>query len=50
MQYYNNIDVSDGIDFNKGSAWKECIFCHYRNFSRKDLDYSYLSLTTAMMY
>ena len=23
------IDISEGIDTNKTSAWKECILCHY---------------------
>ena len=25
-------DVSEGIDSNKTSAWKECMLCHYRYF------------------
>ena len=27
--YFNRIDVSEGTDVNKRSAWKECDICHY---------------------
>ena len=27
--YYDRIDVSEGIDVNKTSASKGCVFCHY---------------------
>ena len=29
MMQYNKINVSEGIDVNKTSAWKECEPCHY---------------------
>ena len=32
MLYFNRIDVSEGIDFNKASASKECDICHYLYF------------------
>ena len=35
MLYYDKIDVSKGIDFNKTSASKECDICHYRYFLDK---------------
>ena len=28
MLYYDRIEVSEGIDFNKTSASKECDVCH----------------------
>ena len=30
--YYDRTDVSEGIDVNKTSAWKECDICHYWYF------------------
>ena len=36
MLYYNKIDVSEGIDFNKS---KECMICHYWYF--KDIGYKF---------
>ena len=35
MVYYENIDVSEGIDINKTSASKECDICHYWYFLGK---------------
>ena len=29
MLWYQKIDVSEGVDINKTSAWKECELCHY---------------------
>ena len=29
MLYYDIIDVSEQIDVNKTSVWKECNICHY---------------------
>ena len=29
MQYFDRIDVSEGIDVNKTSVSKECDICHY---------------------
>ena len=29
MLQYNRIDISEGIDFEKTSASKECTLCHY---------------------
>ena len=37
MIYYERIDVSEGMDFNKTSALKECNTCHYWYF----LNYSF---------
>ena len=38
MLYFDRIEVSEGIDFNKTNASKECDICHYwyfLNFSFK---------------
>ena len=35
--YY--INVSEGIDTNKASAWKECMFCYYWYF--KDVGFKF---------
>ena len=32
MLYFDRIDVSEGIDFNKTSASKECDICPYCYF------------------
>ena len=32
MLYFDRIDVSEEIDFNKTSASKECDICHYEYF------------------
>ena len=37
MLYYDRIDVSERIDFNKESTSKECDICHYWSF----LNYSF---------
>ena len=37
MLYYDRIGVSEGIDFNKTSALKECDICHHWYF----LNYSF---------
>ena len=37
MLHFNRIDVSEGTDFNKTSASKECDICHYWHF----LNYSF---------
>ena len=37
MLYYDRTDVSEGIDVNKTSAFKECGICHYWYF----LNYSF---------
>ena len=37
MLYFARIDVSEEIDVNKTSAWKECDICHYWYF----LNYSF---------
>ena len=29
MLEYDRIDLSEGIDVNKASNYKECSFCHY---------------------
>ena len=29
MLYYEKIEVAEGIDVNKTSAFKECIICYY---------------------
>ena len=35
MLYYDRIDISVSIDFNKASMSKNCIFCRYWYFSDK---------------
>ena len=35
MLYYDRIDVSEGIKFNKTSALKKCDICHYWYFLDK---------------
>ena len=35
--YYDRIDVSEGIDINKTSTYKDCDICHYWYF----LNYSF---------
>ena len=35
MVYYDRIDVSESIDVNKTSGFKECIICHYWYFLDK---------------
>ena len=37
MLYFDGTDVSERIDVNKTSAWKECNICHYWCF----LNYSF---------
>ena len=32
MLQYDRIDISEGIDVNKISLLKECVFCHYWYF------------------
>ena len=32
MPYSDRIDVSEAINFNKTSASKECVICHFRSF------------------
>ena len=39
MLEYDKIDISEGIDVNKTSAWKECDICHYWYF--KDIVFKY---------
>ena len=39
MLQYDRIDASEGIDTNKTSGSKECIFCHYWYF--KDVSYKF---------
>ena len=36
---YDRIDISEGIDVNETSAWKECDICHYWYF--KDVSFKY---------
>ena len=36
---YDKIDVSEGIDFNKTNASKECDICHYWYFLDKDFKF-----------
>ena len=35
MLYFYRIDISEGIDVNKTSEWKECDICHYWYFLNK---------------
>ena len=39
MLQYDRIDFSEGIDINKKSALKECMFCHY--WCLKDVGYKF---------
>ena len=39
MLQYEKIDVSEGIDTNKTSVSKECMFCHYWYF--KDVGFKF---------
>ena len=39
MMQYNKINVSEGIDVNKTSAWKDCELCHYWFF--KDIGFKF---------
>ena len=39
MLGYDRIDISEGIDVNETSAWKECDICHYLYF--KDIGFKY---------
>ena len=39
MLEYDRIHISEGIDFNKTSASKECDSCHYQYF--KDIGFKY---------
>ena len=37
--YFDRVDVSEGIDVNKTSEWKECDICHYWYFLNKELKF-----------
>ena len=37
--YYDRIDISEGIDFNKTSESKKCGICHYWHFLDKGLQW-----------
>ena len=39
MLEYERIDISEGIDFNKTNASKECCICHYWYFLNKGFKY-----------
>ena len=39
MLYYDRIDVSEGIDINKTSAWKACDICNYWYFLNKGFNF-----------
>ena len=39
MLEYDRIDISEGIDFNKTNASKECDICHYWYFLDKGFKY-----------
>ena len=39
MLQYEIVDVSEGIDVNKTSLWKECELCHYWFF--KDTEFKF---------
>ena len=39
MLQYERVDVSEGIDVNKTSLWKECELCHYWFF--KDIEFKF---------
>ena len=48
MIYYDSIDISEGIDFNKLSSSKECDVCHYWYFLYYSLNQ--MSIIDAMIY
>ena len=37
--YLDRIDVSEGTDVNKTTAWRECIVYHYRYFLEKNFNF-----------
>ena len=39
MIYYDKIDISEAIEMNKASAYKECMLCHYWYFT--DVSYKF---------
>ena len=39
MIYYDRINVSEGVDFNKTSASKECDICHDQHFWNYSFDF-----------
>ena len=50
MLYFDRIDVSEGIDFNKTRESRECIIYHYWYFLHKDLCLNQMSGIDAMIY
>ena len=39
MLEYERIDISEGIDVDKTNKSKECMFCHYWYFLKKNFSY-----------
>ena len=50
MLYYDKIDVSEGIDFNKISASKECDICHYWYFLNCFITFNQMCAIDVMIY
>ena len=50
MLHFDRIDVSEGIDFNKKGALKECDICHYWCFLNKVfLSFNHIYATNVMI-
>ena len=39
MSKYDRIDISEGIDADKTNKSRECMFCHYWYFLKKNFSY-----------
>ena len=50
MLYFDQIDLSEGIDVNKTIESKECNICHYWYLSFKALSFNQMSAIDDMMY
>ena len=50
MLYFDRIDVSKRIDFNKTSESKEYNICHYYYFSKKGLNFNQMFKLDVMSY
>ena len=50
MLYFDRIDVSEGIDVNKGSASKGCDICHYWHLLNKGFKFQSYVCNRCMIY
>ena len=50
MLQYEKINASEGIEINKTSASKECMFCHYWYFKMLDLNLKQMFPINVMIY